>query len=345
MKIVTIGGGGGHKPVIDAIMLLRQQRPQEEIHLSCIMTTLDSGGSSGELRKHTGICVGDLRVGIAALAEPALGQVFNTRVARNGGAHPSIFDGHAIGNLVIAALLEQFDDPQEALDHLHMAFHLKGQVLPITFMPGDVFAALGDGSCLDGEDAIYKADIVNRGGLKKLWISPELLANRKALKAIAEADYIIFCAGTLWCSIVPPILIPGVKEALLQSKAKRLCVTNIVNRDGHMPPHATVMDHVGMIEDYLCRGFFNYVLYNTGTLLPELASLFALEGKTAGYDTGSVVNDRVMIGHPFLDPEAMVARVEEYWRVQDNPDQLKALRSPVQHAPHLLAEPLGWILR
>lgn len=329
LNIVTLGGGTGQFHVLRALMQLRKTR---ELNITAIPTTLDSGGSSGELRlAYRIIAPGDISQCIFGL-HPRPEQaawLFEHRFAQE-----TTLGGHSARNIIVTAALQRFGPTQEALDAIRETFHLAGTIAPVTFSSADLNVELKDGTHLRSEEEIYGYDVVGSGGVARAWLEPEAEPNPAALAAIAEADIIITTPGTLLCSIVPNFLVPGVREALVASPAKKIYIANLMNRRGHVPDDWGVLDHVNYLEEHLRPRFYDVVIANTGHLHPGQAEVYRNDQMTALSIDGLESDGRWLIAVPLLADIPPVAGAA-------SGDALAHLRATVRHDPARLAEALA----
>ena len=123
-----------------------------------------------------------------------------------GNGHDPHFAGHAFGNLLIAALTDVSGDFEEAVRESNRVLAVRGSVVPVAGKPITLHAELEDGSTLEGESQIEHAR-----GIKRVWITPDdIRANAEALTAIANADLVVIGPGSLYTSLLPPLLVPGI---------------------------------------------------------------------------------------------------------------------------------------
>jgi uncharacterized cofD-like protein len=232
-RIVAIGGGTG-------LATLLRGLKEHTSNLTAVVTVADDGGSSGALRDELGIPpVGDIRNCIAALAdaEPLMSQLLQYRFpgGHDGGpGNPVITEqgglgGHAIGNLLIAALTAvEGGDFEEGVRQMNRVLAVRGQVLPVSPVPITLHAQLLDGSIVDGQSRVGLSREIDR-----VWISPDdVAASEDALAAIREADAIVIGPGSLFTSLLPSLLVPGIRDALTSSAAIRIYVCNVATQAG-----------------------------------------------------------------------------------------------------------------
>jgi len=230
-KIVTIGGGTGLSNLLRGLK-------HYSSNITAIVTVADDGGSSGRLRREIGILPpGDIRNCLAALAdeEKLLTELFQYRFQAGDG-----LTGHSFGNLFLTALTEITGDLERAIAASSKVLAIRGKVLPSTLAQVNLYAQLTDGRLIEGESNITKAG----GTIAKIGCTPSNPpALPAALKALEDADFIIIGPGSLYTSIIPNLLIPEIREALLNAQVPRIYICNIMTEPGETDGY-TVADHL-----------------------------------------------------------------------------------------------------
>jgi uncharacterized cofD-like protein len=263
-RIVAIGGGTGLPNVLRGLRGLMFPEGSHELsreRLVAIVATSDDGGSSGRLRAEFNmIPPGDIRNCLSALsANSEIADIFQYRFGAGEG-----LNGHAFGNLLIAALTDVTRDFAQAVESASRMLGICGVVLPATSELVTLVAEFTDGRVLSGETTIARAG----GTISKLSLLPERPAcSRRVVDAIRRADVIVAGPGSLYTSILPPLLVPDVAEAVWQSRAVRILVANLMTESGETD-NFSVLDHLLSIERHLGRQLFDCVIYNT-TAVPE----------------------------------------------------------------------------
>ena len=245
-KIVVIGGGSGISVVLRGLKYL-------PVDLTAIVTVADDGGSSGFLRKEFDMpAPGDLRNVMVALSnvEPLTEEVFQYRFKED-----SFIGGHPLGNLLIIAMKELTGDIKTAVDRLRKLFNIKGKILPATTEKVVLMAEKENGKIVEGESHI---PIIGEK-IKRVYYKNEVEAPEENLKALEEADLIIFGIGSLYTSIIPNLLLKGIKESLKKSKAKKIYICNAMQQPGETEGY-TVSDHIKAINDNIGEGVIDSVI-------------------------------------------------------------------------------------
>lgn len=256
-KVVVIGGGTGQS------VILRGLKNIGDIKLSAIVTVADDGGSTGRLRENYKIpAMGDIRNVMVALAdsETLLSSLMDYRFDGTGDVA-----GHNLGNLLLTALTQISGNFLEAIQTLSRVLRVKGEVIPSTTQIVNLMAVMEDGTKVMGESNIPKFH--NR--IEAVYYQERVYATRRALSAIAEADYIIFGIGSLYTSIMPNIIIPEIKQALMRSKAKKIYFCNVMTQPGETD-YFTLEDHVEAIEKHSYPGVIDMVIAHNNTLYDEV---------------------------------------------------------------------------
>jgi uncharacterized cofD-like protein len=246
-KVVALGGGTGLSTLLRGLKLY-------SANITAVVTVADDGGSSGRLRREVGILPpGDIRNCLEALAaeERLLTDLFHYRFQAGDG-----LTGHSFGNLFLTAMNDITGDLEQAIAASSKVLAVRGEVLPATLSDVRLWAELADGRRIEGESNITKAQgrVVNIGCTPA---NPPALP--RAVKAIQKADYIIIGPGSLYTSIIPNLLIPGIREAIADSPVPRIYVCNIMTEPGETQEF-TVADHIRAIDQACGVALFDAVL-------------------------------------------------------------------------------------
>ncbi|MBA2474308.1 MAG: hypothetical protein DLM61_20765 [Pseudonocardiales bacterium] len=255
VKAVALGGGHGLYATLLALRAITDD-------VTAVVTVADDGGSSGRLRRELGVLApGDLRMALAALAadDGAAGrwrEVFQHRFGGTGA-----LAGHAVGNLVMAGLLEVLGDPVAMLDEVCALLRVTGRVLPMTVEPLDIEA---DVAGLDGDrdhpDRLSRirgqvAVATTPGRVHRVWLRPERpQACAEAVRAVGEADLVVLGPGSWFTSVLPHLLVPGLASALVRTPARRVLVLNLAPQPGETAGFSPEQ-HLTVLCDHAPPGF------------------------------------------------------------------------------------------
>ena len=237
-RAVAIGGGTGLPTVLRCLVSLG-------FDTSAVVTMADDGGSSGTLRRELGVLPpGDVRNCLVALGDPesALGRLFQYRFPRGQG-----LAGHALGNLVIAALADVTGSFPAAIEEAGRLLGTQGRVLPSTLEDVWLHATDVAGSTFSGQALIAST----KGPFARVHLEPaDPSAYGPAVAALREADVVVLGPGSLYTSLVPNALVPEIAEALRTSPARRIYVCNVANQRGE----TSGMDAADHLEALFAHG-------------------------------------------------------------------------------------------
>lgn len=274
-KIVTFGGGTGHFSLLRGLVELNQPD-----FISAVVGTWDSGGSSGRLRTELGVLPpGDIRQCLLALMEDTkqrqvAQKLFDDRLADIEGP----LKGHSLGNLIAARLEHIYKGPDRGTEAERLLFRIRGRVLPVSLSELNLMAKLEGGEELEGETNIdlrgQKADYNPKKKITRIYFETNADPNPEVIAAILDAEKIIFSAGDLYTSILPHLLVTGVKEAIEQSKAKVIVVLNLMTKIGETD-NFKASDYLKNFIYYLgSNNRIDVVIANSNGLDPEILKVY-----------------------------------------------------------------------
>jgi uncharacterized cofD-like protein len=267
-SVTVVGGGTGLSSVLRGLKGLTVPGGAGGLAgLYGVVTVTDDGGSSGRLRRELGVPPpGDIRNCLAALAddEDLLTRLFQYRFANGDG-----LSGHSFGNLFLAALTGITGDFYQAVLTAEEVLSVRGKILPATLT--DVHLR-GRGR----SGRIYQGEVeVGRSGeaLDDLVLEPEAPpAFPAAVAALERADLILLGPGSLYTSILPNLLIPGIATAIRRSPAPVVLLLNLMTEPGETDG-MDALDHLLAIERQAGAGLIDAVAAASGR--PPEASLAA----------------------------------------------------------------------
>lgn len=275
LKIVAIGGGNGLSTLLSGLKKYVGLYNSENLDiekLSAIVAVSDDGGSSGRLRDELQMLPpGDVRNCMVALSEDSLllSKLFRHRFSGDG--HLS---GHSFGNLFLAALTEITGDFAEAVKLSSEILASKGTIYPATMEDVRLIAELNDGAIVRGETNISKVG----NSIKRLRLEPEQCHPLpEAIEALHAADVITVGPGSLYTSLLPPILVKGVTEAIAASPALKIFICNLMTQPGETDGYSAHR-HLEIVRDYAPEIDFDFVVVNNRPITKSQAEKYADEG-------------------------------------------------------------------
>lgn len=254
-RIVVIGGGTGLSTLLRGI--------KEYTHnITAVVSVADDGGSSGRLRRETGILPpGDIRNCLASLSndEAMLSQLFQYRFPAGYAG----LEGHSFGNLFISALAEITGSFEEAVAESGRVLSVQGRVLPSTLHNVRLLADVSlphvvSQVRVEGESRIPEMP----GRVRHVWLEPSTPpAFPDAIRAILSADLIVVGPGSLYTSIIPNLLVPDIAQAVRASRGLRIMICNVATQPGETDGFSC-KDHLVAIEEHVGDDLFDIVVVN-----------------------------------------------------------------------------------
>jgi len=276
-RVVALGGGHGLFATLTALRSLTS-------HITAIVTVADNGGSSGRLREEFPIFPpGDLRMALASLCSDdewgrSWAEIMQYRFTSDGP-----LDGHAVGNLLLAALWDRDEDPVAGLDRVGALLKVVGRVLPMAGQPLDIEATFFDQGAkrtVRGQKEVA----TTTGRFESLQLIPENpKARPEALAAIAEADWITMGPGSWISSVLPHLLVPEQLAALVNSSAKKILLLNLDDEESGEFSGRSALDHIAAVQKLAPQLSFDFVVADSSLVSdPQAAKLLGDKVSTQG---------------------------------------------------------------
>lgn len=247
-RIVAIGGGTGMSTLLRGLK-------EYSSNLAAIVTVADDGGSSGRLREEYRILPpGDFRQCLVALAdaEPLVKELFNHRF-QNGS-----LNGHSFGNLFIMAMAEVTGNFERAVRESGRVLAVRGAIIPSTLHDVTLVASV-NGSMIEGESKIPMQD----GHISQVFLRPSNAElNPEAALAIMNAEVIVVGPGSLYTSILPNLLVPGMVRTIKESPALKVFICNVASQHGETDNY-NVSDYLRVLREHTGEDLFDFVIVNS----------------------------------------------------------------------------------
>lgn len=272
MNMVAIGGGTGLSTLLRGIKHFVKETKFSDTRfndrradsfidqLTAVVTVTDDGGSSGKIRRELRMLPpGDIRNCMVALAEDEalMTPFFKHRFSGDGN-----LQGHSFGNLFIAAISEVTGDFLQAIKLASKVLDIKGQIFPSTLCDVTLAAELANGEYVQGETNISSAN----SKIKRLWLEPDVVTTLPdVISAIANADIITIGPGSLFTSLLPNLLVPGLVDAIASSKAQKIFICNVMTQPGETDGFSA-LDHLSVIHQHAPQISFDAMLVNSTPL-------------------------------------------------------------------------------
>jgi uncharacterized cofD-like protein len=300
VKRVCIIGGGGAKTSLSALLRIN------DIEISSIVTVFDSGGSTGILRKEFGVyALGDIRDHLLAASQNrSMVEVLSKRVELGGVSH-------SLGNLFLLSAINEYGKAYMATVRATLQLPERVEVIPVTdnvYSKTNLVVMTMTSERIVGE---HNLDSLEDIKVKGIALEAKENISRDAKKAVVSADTIVFGPGDVYSSVLPNMLVGGMKEAIIKSRAKKVLVLNIMNKINETEDYRA-SDFIGLFERYGVS--FNTIIVNSK--VPRKVDTIA-QGKY-GKLYGFIEND-------LKKEDAMNADlIDETVPYQHDPDKLAA---------------------
>lgn len=281
LRVVAIGGGTGLSTLLKGLkryvlspteVACEEQESPIIRDLSAVVTVSDDGGSSGRLRKELNMLPpGDIRNCIVALSEDEalLSKLFRHRFEKGSG-----LEGHSFGNLFLAALTSLTSDFSEAVRLSSEILLTRGHIFPATTSSIELEALMEDGTRVRGETKIT----ASKGRIRELFlVPPDVGPMPQTLEAIANADLITIGPGSLFTSLIPNLLVRGISQAIVESRAIKVYICNLMTQ-ANESLGLTAADHIRALNAHAQEQIFDYALINRTPASDQMNTKYALEG-------------------------------------------------------------------
>ena len=283
LRAVVIGGGTGAPVSIRTLLSLGVQT-------SAVVAMADDGGSTGVLREEADATPpGDIRKCLVAFAKDPSDPLVRALKYRFAVARD-----HALGNLLLTALEDACGSFPDAIAICERLVNAQGHVYPSTLDHVVLSARTCDGRVLDGQavachskTALESVRLAAEDGRPPAPYEP-------ACQAIREADLIVLGPGSLFTSIIPNLLIPGIVEAIRESRGRVLFVCALADVQGETWG-LTAREHFEALAAHGMEGLIDYMLVHSKVPLraesPATGSFAALSGADLEHASTSDLND------------------------------------------------------
>lgn len=279
-KVVTFGGGTGQFHLLSGLRELN-----ENSKITAVAGTWDSGGSSGRLRTEIGVLPpGDIRRCVLALIEDenqrkVAQKLFDDRLEDMVGP----LKGHSFGNLLTARLDNLYSGQDRGIKAECDLFRVTARVIPVSLSKVQLVAETNNGNQIFGETNIdlreKSKDYNSKDKIVRIYFDTSADINPELVNEILTADKIVFSQGDLYTSVLPHLLVSGVKEAISKSKAKLFLVLNLMTKNGETDNYKA-SDFIDKFLYYLdCDNRLNIVIANDNQLDPEILKIYKEEGQ------------------------------------------------------------------
>ena len=304
---VALGGGHGLAATLSALRRLHDDLTIDD--LTAVVTVADNGGSSGRLRGEFGVLPpGDLRMALAALCgDDEWGRTW-AEVVQHRFAGQGDMQGHVVGNLLIVSLWELMGDHVRALDWMGKLLGAHGRVLPMATTPMDITARVRGADPADPAGvAVVRGQVevaTTDGRIESVALVPEdPQACEEAVDAIRAAEWVVLGPGSWFTSVIPHLMVPGLRRALAETHGRLVVVLNLEAQAGETTGFGPA-DHLAALYEHAPDLTVHAVLVDASSLGGQRGEL---EKAVADRGGRLVVADLAVPGEPRHDPDRLAA--------------------------------------
>lgn len=308
-KIVVLGGGTGLSSMLEGMKKI------EDAQVTAIVTVADDGGSTGRIRSAYNVpAMGDIRHVLSAMARNENAGILQNLMNYRFAGQEDV-GGHSLGNLIFLAMMDITGSFMGAIESLSKVMGVNGTILPCTLDVATLYALMEDGTLVRGEKNIPDRD----NAIEHVYYQQEVRPYEAALKALKEADLIIYGIGSLYTSVIPNLIIPGISEAIYSNPCPKIYFCNAMSQPGETDGYS-MEDHVRALEKHSFKNPADLVVVNETQIEPRVLERYAKMGsqpvRIAGSQPSYEVWKRPLIqvdqtGRIRHDPAAVRQTVEE----------------------------------
>lgn len=259
-KVVIFGGGKGLPNVLSGLKEFTS-------NITSVISTIETEEDVESLKEQTDVLApSDIRRSIIALSkeEEDLEKIFEYKYVDGS------MTSNSLGNMLVMSMTNVLGGYSNAVTKISDIFRLRGKILPVTMDEVKLCAGLENGEIVVGEKSIRERVVESKSPIKQVFIKDkEVTPAIGVLEAIREADIIVFGPGSLYTSIIPNFLVEGVSKAIVQSKAKKIMITNLMNEPSETRGY-TLAKYVNEVERYIGKHVLDYVLTNNGEITEDM---------------------------------------------------------------------------
>lgn len=260
-KIVILGGGTGISCLLSGLKMF-------PVDVTAIIAVSDNGSSTGQLKREFDIpAVGD--VGQVLLSMANIDDDFKDLLSYRF-TKESFLQNHPIKNILLTALIDLKGDLASATEYMCKLLNIKGTILPLTTEKVELIGEDEHGKEFLGEESVSQ----NVKHIKKLKYDHNVNVSKEVIEKIEEADLILLSSGSLYTSILPHLIVPGIKKAIKNSDAPIMYISNLVTQPGETDGY-TVSDHIEKLNEHLEDRKVDIVIANNAEIDKEIVQKYA----------------------------------------------------------------------
>ena len=264
-KVVVLGGGSGLDTVLKGL--------KKYTNNITAIVSVSNYGKKNENNLDI-LPMDDIKDGIIALSkdednmEALLNYRFRTENLR----------GTKFSDILFSTIAHNNNNFSKAIESTNKILNITGKVLPVTLDEMEICAELENGMVVKEKEKIPEMVYSKITKINRIYLNPtNCRTTPEVVKAIKEADCIVYGPGSLYTNVIPNLLVNGVAKAIKESKAIKIYINNIMTEPGQTDDYS-VEDHIKAIIDHCGEGLIDYCIYDTGEVIPEYIKKYNKEG-------------------------------------------------------------------
>ena len=260
--VVVFGGGTGLSCILSGLKLF-------PVDVTAVITVTDDGSSTGVLKEELNIpAVGDVGKVLLAMAnvDEDFSQLLHYRFRRSGSLY-----NHPVRNILLAALIDLKGNLTEASKYMSRLLNVRGTVLPLTEEKVELVGHSMHAEYM-GESEVSR----HIKDIDYLTYDHPISVSSEIIERIAEADLIIMSPGSLYTSVIPHLIPPYINNAVSESKAPIMYISNLVSQPGETDGYS-VSDHVKVLNQHLNGRKVDVVIANTADVDLDIINAYRVK--------------------------------------------------------------------
>ena len=270
MNITVVGGGTGTSSVLKGL------KKYNDLNINVVVTMMDDGGSNEVIREVFGLLpVSDIRKSILALSktdDEKLKEIFEYRF--DSGKN---LKGYTVGNLILVALSKMINSEEDSIQEVSELLKVQGNVIPVTNNMCKLVAEYNNGKIREGEHSIDEPSNFLDEKIKHIYTKPTVKANKEAVEAIKNADYIVLGPGDIYTTTIANLLVLDIPKAITECKGKIIYISNLMTKKGQTR-HLTARGILNEISTYAQR-VPDFVVLNNRGIPQKILNKYKKEGE------------------------------------------------------------------
>lgn len=266
-KVVVISGGSGLNTVISGLKKYTN-------NITAIVTLSDYHEDKSRKALNT-LPYSDIKESLVALSNDS----DSMKKLLDLDFSSEKLEGLNFGDIFLLAMQESYGNIPLSIKKSGDVLNIIGDVIPCSADEIKVCAELTDGSTVETKEKIPQQVMKKLEAIKRIYLNPtNARVTPSALTAIKEADLIVIGPGNLYTNIIPNLLVKHISQTIKESDAIKVYISNIMTDKGQTDGYK-LSEHIRAIFDHSAGKIFDYVIADTGNIVPEYIRAYHKNGE------------------------------------------------------------------